>query len=308
MAGHDQSDGKNKLENVESHTGTEDSKNYAANLPGVGGSVASMASTKTKLRPNSKKRLNNDIDLNKRPRKKPKKKVHRPKVVSEGKPRKTLAPMTPKKAAPKRALKSKKPKPAAKERVLRKRKNLSKLKNSVTPSVQSEEKIDPTFVSNLEDDENTSTADTEVTRHNQAVEGSVNDCGCSYNSLSVYQSKYKAAGDCLISIRKITPMFPYDSMRRRTRRRAEVSKMGRIVLPTRKKRTKNMCTLRRNLALLIAPPVLFNQTGPLDEAALASKILEIEVKEGMVAETWTEEHKNLPSDNKSRGNSVWKNE
>ncbi|KAF3455101.1 hypothetical protein FNV43_RR05549 [Rhamnella rubrinervis] len=317
---HDQSDGKNKLENVNSHAGTEDGKNHAANLPGDGGSAASMASTKMKLQRNSKKRLNNDIDLNERPKKKPKKKVHRPKVVGEGKPRKPLAPMTPKKAAPKRAPKAEKPKPAAKEHVVRKRKNSSKLKNSVIPSEQSEEKIDPTFVSKLEDESSSivvtqledESASIVVTRHNQEVEGSVNDYGCSYNSLPVYQSKYKTAGDCLISVRKITPMFPNDCMKKRTRKRAEVGKVGLVVLPTRKKRTK-MC--RRNWALLIAPPVLLNQSASLEEAALASKMLEIEdshaankdaflaeEKEGMLAEKWTEEHKNLPYDNKSSEN------
>lgn len=328
-AGYLQSEIKNKLENVDSHAGNKDGKSHAANLPDVSGSTSCMVSTKRKIQPNSKKRLNNDTDINERLRKKPKKKVHRPKVVGEGRPRKTLEPNTPKKPAPKRAPKSEKPKSAAKECVsLRKnrsgKRDVNKSENSVTPLEQSEGKNDSTFVSSLAvtiytrkqlEDESTTCQQKlrnscEITDQNQAVEvdSFTNQSGCSYNSLVAYQHKYEA-GDCLIGCRNITPVFPRKFKKQRTRKKRELQ-----VSPIKKKRSRKHIS-RRNWAPLSNLPVL-NQSpkASFGEALVSQKpeieglankdVLIAEEKEGNVAKKWTEEDEKLPLDHKSRGNSV----
>ncbi|KAF8396460.1 hypothetical protein HHK36_018082 [Tetracentron sinense] len=78
----------------------------------------------------------NGIDLNKTPQQKPKRRKHRPKVVVEGKPKRTPKPVTPKQAS-------------SKENPLGKRKYVRKngLKASATPPANvTEETIDPTLV------------------------------------------------------------------------------------------------------------------------------------------------------------------
>ncbi|XP_027349193.1 protein ROS1 [Abrus precatorius] len=62
---------------------------------------AAVASTPCKENHNRNKELSHDIDLNKVPQSKTKRKKHRPKVVIEGKPQRTRKPVTPKPVQPK---------------------------------------------------------------------------------------------------------------------------------------------------------------------------------------------------------------
>lgn len=150
--------------NADNDQSNEKGKIPAADPLSAGGSTPSVASKKSQH--SLKKRPDNGIDLDKTPRKKPKKKIHRPKVVGEGKPRTTtLAPKTP--------TKSEKPKTAAKKRVCSK-KNMSNMKileNSDTP--QEEVFVEKTVSLNVPNhlaDENTSTAVTTLQRTKNGCE------------------------------------------------------------------------------------------------------------------------------------------
>ncbi|PON93600.1 DNA-3-methyladenine glycosylase I [Trema orientale] len=135
---HEQSQEKKEETNVLSFTANVESKFCAGNNIALDNLVSSMISIRSSVR-NSKKRRENDLDLNKRPQKKPRKKIHRPKVVGEGKPKRTPKPKTPKRTTSKSAsFEPCTPKPATPKRVISKkntpgkRKNKNSLKGSIT--------------------------------------------------------------------------------------------------------------------------------------------------------------------------------
>ena len=176
-----------------------------------------------------KKRKENGSDLNKKPHKKPKKKIHRPKVVGEGKPKRTPKPKTPKCATPGSAsLKPRTPKPATTKRVNSKKnkagkgKNKSSLEDSITVSEEvSVERNDPIVscrrrlnfdkdnpsedprtsigvLSNgpLEHESSTQVANKDVNM--SSGDFAMNQTGCQYNSIQRHQ--INRSSECLDTV------------------------------------------------------------------------------------------------------------
>ncbi|KAH7542034.1 hypothetical protein FEM48_Zijuj02G0030600 [Ziziphus jujuba var. spinosa] len=240
---------------------------HAANPFSAIGSASSVASKKSQN--NLKKRPNNDLDLDKKPRKKPKKKIHRPKVVGEGKPKRTLAPKTPTKRAPKlkkpkAAPKSEKLKRAAKKHLSSgKRENMKNLENSetITEEVFMELSVsDPVgslavslSVPNHLTDESTSAVVTSLQTHNngcempgnsipfceridlcQAIEGLVRDCSTN-QSEEDHQNHY-GENDYLSFPKKLR------KLRSKRRRRSE----WKVIIIEVNKASKKSMAGRRN--------------------------------------------------------------
>ncbi|KAK9280199.1 hypothetical protein L1049_013886 [Liquidambar formosana] len=100
---YDRPNQENDEEDAVPHVVNEDSNlHYDEHAEPIVGSASSADSTASQKR-NAKKRSKSSIDLNKKPQQRPRKKKHRPKVVVEGKPKKTPKPKTPKPTTPKRA-------------------------------------------------------------------------------------------------------------------------------------------------------------------------------------------------------------
>ena len=112
------------------HEQSEEKKKEDINVVSSTVNSATCLTPTTGLETNSKKRKNDCIDLNKTPRKTPRKKVHMPKILGEGRRKRPspTQPKTPKPSTPKRVY--------VKKSVSVNRKNKSSLNNSVSISKQ----------------------------------------------------------------------------------------------------------------------------------------------------------------------------
>ncbi|PON75269.1 DNA glycosylase [Trema orientale] len=148
---HEESQEKEEGTNVVPFTRNGERKICAEYHNATDNLMSSATSTPSSVR-NSKKRKENGSDLNQKPQKKLKKKIHRPKVCGEGKPKRTPKPKTTKCTTSKSdSLKPGTPQPTTPKRVILRekksgvRKNKNNLKDSITNSEEvSVERNDPT--------------------------------------------------------------------------------------------------------------------------------------------------------------------
>ncbi|PON46015.1 DNA-3-methyladenine glycosylase I [Parasponia andersonii] len=149
---HEESQETEEGTNVVSSTGNGERKICAEYHNAKDNLMSSVTSTTSSVR-NSKKRKENGSDLNQKPPKKLKKKIHRPKVCGEGRPKRIPKPKTTKCTTSKSdSLKPGTPKPTTPKRVIlrkkksgeRKKKNNIKDSDSITNSEEvSVERNDP---------------------------------------------------------------------------------------------------------------------------------------------------------------------